>query len=248
MPYRIKGIFNSIIMKYKRILIKLSGEVLGGKQGFGLDQEALMFMISEIKKVIEHGAEVGIVIGGGNIFRGSELNSKGFSNKIKGDYMGMLATIINGIALQTAFSDTGIKSKLITAFHVDKVGEIFNQDKVLQYLKEGNITIFTGGTSNPLFTTDSAAALRAVEIKADALLKATKVDGIYSSDPFKYSDAIKYNTLTFNEAIDKQLKVMDLTAFTICRENKMPIIVFDSSIKDNLLNLVIQGNIGTLVY
>jgi uridylate kinase len=235
-------------MKYKRVLLKLSGEVLGGDQKFGISPDALAFYTQEIVSARNAGAQVAVVIGGGNIFRGAELVENGFTDPLKGDYMGMLATVINALALQTAFEKNDIKAKLITATHIDKVGELYHQDKVKAYMKEGYVLIFAGGTGNPLFTTDSAAAMRAIEIGADILLKATKVDGVYSADPMKDPSAERFEKITFDEVIAKQLKVMDLTAFALCSENKMPILVFDSSVKGNLLKSIETGSTGTLVY
>lgn len=234
-------------MKYKRALLKLSGEVLGGTKGFGISPEALLFYTNEIKTAIDAGAEISVVIGGGNIFRGADLVENGFSDPIRGDYMGMLATVINGLALQTAFEKAGIKVKLITATHVDKVGEQFHQDRVEAYLREGNVLVFAGGTGNPLFTTDSAAAMRAIEIGADVVLKATKVDGVYSSDPLKNPRAKRFDTITFDEVLARQLKVMDMTAFALCSENKMPILVYNSSVKGNLLRSIQKGDVGTII-
>ncbi|MBT3933499.1 MAG: UMP kinase [Bacteroidetes bacterium] len=234
-------------MKYKRVLLKLSGEVLGGSKGFGISAEALAFYSSEIKKAVDAGTEISLVIGGGNIFRGADLVDNGFSDPIKGDYMGMLATVINGIALQTAFEKAGIKTKLITASHIDKVGEMYHQDKVNSYLKEGFTLIFTGGTGNPLFTTDSAAAMRAIEIGADVLMKATKVDGVYDADPIHNKNAKRFETIGFDEVLKRQLKVMDLTAFALCSENKMPILVYNSAVEGNLLRSIEKGDIGTII-
>lgn len=234
-------------MKYNRVLLKLSGEVLAGKQNFGVENQAIEYFTDEIKSVVDQNVELGIVIGGGNIFRGAELIKEGFIDRIRGDYMGMLATVINGIALQGTLEKKGVKAKLITAFEVQKVGEPYNQEKVNQYLNEGFVVIFTGGTSNPLFTTDSGAALRAIEINADVLLKGTKVDGVYSDDPMKNPDAIRYDEVSFKEVLDKELKVMDLTAFALCKENDMPIMVFDVGQKGNLLKAVQNKTIGTIV-
>jgi uridylate kinase len=234
-------------MKYNRVLLKLSGEVLAGNQKFGVENQAIEYFTDEIKNVVDQNVELGIVIGGGNIFRGAELIKEGFIDRIRGDYMGMLATVINGIALQGTLEKKGVKAKLITAFEVQKVGEPYNQEKVIQYLNEGFIVIFTGGTSNPLFTTDSGAALRAIEINADVLLKGTKVDGVYSDDPMKNPEAIRYDEVSFKEVLDKELKVMDLTAFALCKENDMPIMVFDVGKKGNLLKAVQNKNIGTIV-
>jgi uridylate kinase len=234
-------------MKYKRILLKLSGEMLSGNSPFGIEPEALNYFTSEIKDLTNQNIQVGVVIGGGNIFRGAELEKEKMTDKLKGDYMGMLATVINGIALQSAFEKLGVHTKLITSFRVDKIGEIYNQDKVLKYLEEGYLIIFSGGTGNPYFTTDTAAALRAVEMKADLLIKGTKVDGVFSADPVKDPSAIKFDKVSFNEVFEKQLGVMDMTAITLCRENKMSIVVFDIHKKGNLLKIIKGEKIGTLV-
>ncbi len=234
-------------MKYKRILLKLSGEVLGGSQGFGIMQDALDFYTNEVISVAEKGIQTGVVIGGGNIFRGAELIGEGFIDRAQGDYMGMLATVINGIALETSLKNKGYKTRLITAFKIEKVGEHYNQNCVTRYLDEGYILIFTGGTSNPYFTTDSAAALRGAEIGADAILKGTKVDGVYSDDPVKKPDAEFFRKISFEEVIRRELKVMDMTAFAVCKENKIPIHIFNSTVKGNLLKLIQGGDVGTLV-
>lgn len=234
-------------MKYKRALLKLSGEVLGGTKGIGISPEAVSFYTNEIKIAVDAGAEISVVIGGGNIIRGAELVENGFADPMRADYMGMLATVINGLALQTAFEKSGLKVKLITATKIDKVGEQFHQDRVHAYLEDGNTLIFAGGTGNPLFTTDSAAAMRAVEIEADVLLKATKVDGVYSSDPIKDPDAERFDSISFTEVLNRQLKVMDLTAFALCSKNNMPILVYNSSLKGNLLRSIEQGDVGTII-
>jgi len=234
-------------MKYKKILLKLSGEVLAGSKGFGIDEEALLFYVNEISEVVEKGVKVAVVIGGGNIFRGANFSANFSINQVRADYMGMLATVINGIALCEAFRQKGFMCKHITAFYVEKTGEMYNHEKVMTYFESNNIIVFTAGTGNPLFTTDSAAALRAVELNCDVLLKGTKVDGVYTADPIKEADAQKYELVSFDEVIEKNLKVMDATAFAICREHKMPLIVYHAGIKGNL-NKIIQGvALGTLV-
>lgn len=235
-------------MKYKRILLKLSGEMIAGNKSFGIDNDSLYFFAEEIKSIYNKGIQLGVVIGGGNIFRGAELVLAGGIDKESCDYIGMMSTIINGIALQVALEKIGVPCKHITAFKIEKIGEPFNQAVVLNYLAEGKVLIFTGGTSNPYFTTDTAAALRAIEISAEAILKATKVDGVYSADPKKDLKATKYAVLSFDEAISKELKIMDLTAFTLCRENKMPLVVFDAHQKGNILRVIEKGDIGTLVH
>ena len=222
-------------MKYSRILLKLSGEALMGNRQYGIDNDRLKEYAEEIKKVTDLGCEVAIVIGGGNIFR------------VQGDYMGMLATVINGMALQGALEDAGIKTRLQSAIEMDKVAEPFIKRRAVRHLEKGRVVIFGAGTGNPYFTTDTAATLRAIEIGADVILKGTRVDGIYDSDPEKNSNAVKFNALTFEEVFEKDLKVMDMTAFTLSHENKLPIIVFDMNKENNLLKLVQGENIGTLV-
>lgn len=234
------------LMKYKRILLKLSGEALMGNLQYGIDNERLKEYAAEIKTVVEAGVEVAIVIGGGNIFRGVAGAAKGM-DRVQGDYMGMLATVINGMALQGALEDAGIKTRLQSAIEMDKVAEPFIKRRAVRHLEKGRVVIFGAGTGNPYFTTDTAATLRAIEIGADVILKGTRVDGIYDMDPEKHADAVKYNSLTFEEVYDKNLKVMDMTAFTLSHENHLPIIVFDMNKKDNLIKLVQGEPIGTLV-
>lgn len=233
-------------MKYKRILLKLSGEALMGNRQYGIDNDRLKDYAHEIKKVVEVGCEVAIVIGGGNIFRGLAGAAKGM-DRVQGDYMGMLATVINGMALQGALEDARIFTRLQSAIEMDKVAEPFIKRKAVRHLEKGRVVIFGAGTGNPYFTTDTAATLRAIEIGADVILKGTRVDGIYDSDPEKNADAVKYNSLTFDEVYEKNLKVMDMTAFTLSHENKLPIIVFDMNKDGNLLKIVEGDNIGTLV-
>lgn len=233
-------------MKYKRILLKLSGEALMGNRQYGIDNDRLKEYADEIKKVTDLGCEVAIVIGGGNIFRGLAGAAKGM-DRVQGDYMGMLATVINGMALQGALEDAGIKTRLQSAIEMDKVAEPFIKRRAVRHLEKGRVVIFGAGTGNPYFTTDTAATLRAIEIGADVILKGTRVDGIYDSDPEKNTDAVKYNSLTFEEVFEKDLKVMDMTAFTLSHENKLPIIVFDMNKENNLLKLVEGEAIGTLV-
>jgi len=235
-------------MKIRRILLKLSGEVLSGQNGFGIENDSLKYFSGQIKEVVDKGLQLGIVIGGGNIFRGAELIENGFLDQVQGDYMGMLATVINGLALQTSLEHSGLKCKLITSFEIGKIGEPYNQHKVLNYFEQNYVVIFSGGTGNPLFTTDSAAALRAIEIHADVLLKGTKVDGVYSSDPVKNPKANRFTSVSFDEVIEKQLKVMDLTAFTLCREHQMPIIVFDINKTGNLSKVIEDHSIGTIIH
>ncbi|MGL6129862.1 UMP kinase [Chryseobacterium artocarpi] len=233
-------------MKYKRILLKLSGEALMGNRQYGIDNERLQEYAAEIKKVVEKDCEVAIVIGGGNIFRGVAGAAKGM-DRVQGDYMGMLATVINGMALQGALEDAGIKTRLQSAIEMDKVAEPFIKRRAVRHLEKGRVVIFGAGTGNPYFTTDTAATLRAIEIGADVILKGTRVDGIYDSDPEKNANAVKYNSLSFDEVFEKNLKVMDMTAFTLSHENKLPIIVFDMNKDGNLVKIVEGENVGTLV-
>jgi len=233
-------------MKYKRILLKLSGEALMGKDNYGIDAERLSEYAEEIKSAKELGLQVGIVIGGGNIFRGLKGTSKGI-DRVQGDYMGMLATVINGMAIQSALENIGLKTKLLSGIGIDRICEAMSRRKAIEYLEQGNIVIISGGTGNPYFTTDTAAALRAIEIKADAILKGTRVDGIYTADPEKDKNAVKYDSLTFNEAYERQLNIMDMTAFTLCKENDLPIIVFNMNVKGNLKKLIAGDKIGTIV-
>lgn len=233
-------------MKYKRILLKLSGEALMGNRQYGIDNDRLKEYATEIKKVVDKGCEVAIVIGGGNIFRGLAGAATGM-DRVQGDYMGMLATVINGMALQGALEDAGIMTRLQSAIEMDKVAEPFIKRKAVRHLEKGRVVIFGAGTGNPYFTTDTAATLRAIEIDADVILKGTRVDGIYDSDPEKNADAVKFNSLSFDEVFEKNLKVMDMTAFTLSHENKLPIIVFDMNKEGNLESLIDGENVGTLV-
>ena len=232
-------------MKYKRILLKLSGEALTGDKKNGIDPEILLKYAGEIKKVYDLGIEIAIVIGGGNIYRG--FNNEYKIDRVQGDYMGMLATLINGLALQNTLENIGLPTRLQSAINVNKVAEPFIKRKALRHLDKKRIVIFSAGTGNPYFTTDSAAVLRAIEIEADVILKGTRVDGIYNEDPNKNSNAFKFETITFNEAISKGLKIMDTTAFTLSHENKLPIIVFDMNKKDNLLKVLNGEKVGTIV-
>lgn len=233
-------------MKYKRILLKLSGEALMGNLQYGIDNERLKEYATEIKNAVEAGCQVAVVIGGGNIFRGLSAAAKGM-DRVQGDYMGMLATVINGMALQGALEDAGISTRLQSAIEMDKVAEPFIKRKATRHLEKGRVVIFGAGTGNPYFTTDTAATLRAIEIGADVILKGTRVDGIYDSDPEKNSAAVKFNALSFTEVFEKGLKVMDMTAFTLSHENNLPIIVFDMNKAGNLLKIINGENIGTLV-
>ena len=232
-------------MKYNRILLKLSGEALVGDKAGGIDPEILIKYSNEIKKIYDKGVEIAIVIGGGNIYRG--FNNEYKIDRVQGDYMGMLATLINGLALQNTLENIGIPTRLQSAINVNKVAEPYIKRKALRHLDKKRIVIFSAGTGNPYFTTDSAAVLRAIEIEADVILKGTRVDGIYNDDPNKNSDAFKFEKITFKEAISKGLKIMDTTAFTLSHENKLPIIVFDMNLEDNLLKVLNGENVGTLV-
>lgn len=233
-------------MQYKRILLKLSGEALMGDRQYGIDPKRLSEYADEIKIVVDKGIEVAIVIGGGNIFRGVAGASNGM-DRVQGDHMGMLATIINGLALQSALEDKKVQTRLQSAIEINEVAEPFIRRRALRHLEKGRVVIFGGGTGNPYFTTDSAAVLRAIEIKADVILKGTRVDGIYTSDPEKDKTAVKFDTISFRDVLTKGLKVMDSTAFTLSHENELPIIVFDINKKGNLLKIVLGENIGTVV-
>jgi uridylate kinase len=231
---------------FKRVLLKLSGESLMGDKSFGLDPFMLAQYANDIKTIIDQGVQVALVIGGGNIYRGMNEKETGIE-RAQGDYMGMLATVINGIAMQSMLEKVGVQTRLQSAIKMDQVAEPFIRRRAIRHLEKGRVVIFGAGTGNPYFTTDTAGSLRAVEIKADAILKGTRVDGIYDSDPEKNPDAVKYHQITFTEAISKNLKVMDMTAFTLCQENHMPIVVFDMNTPGNL-NQIIQGaDIGTVV-
>lgn len=234
------------MMEYKRILLKLSGEALMGDQQYGIDPERLQDYAKEIKKVAQKGIEVAIVIGGGNIFRGLSGANQGM-DRVQGDHMGMLATVINGLALQNALENEGIPTRLQTAISINEVAEPFIRRKAIRHLEKGRVVIFGGGTGNPYFTTDSAAVLRAIEIKADVILKGTRVDGIYNSDPEKNKDAVKFDSISFTDVLNKGLKVMDTTAFTLSHENELPIIVFDMNTPGNLEKVVLGKKIGTIV-
>ena len=233
-------------MKYKRILLKLSGEALMGNKGFGIDTKKISSYANEIKSAIELGYEVAVVIGGGNIFRGVQVEGQGL-DRAQGDYMGMLATIINGMALQAALEKIKIQTRLLSAIKMEQIAESYIRRRAIRHLQKNRVVIFGGGTGNPYFTTDTAAALRAVEMQADAILKGTKVDGIFTSDPEINSSAKKYNEITFQEVYENKLKVMDMTAFTLCQENKLPIIVFNINKKGNLIKALEKDNEGTIV-
>ena len=233
-------------MKYKRILLKLSGEALMGDKQFGIDNDRLAQYAKEIKTIVDKGVECAVVIGGGNIFRGVQAEEGGME-RTQGDYMGMLATVINAMALQSSLESIGIDTRLQSAIELKQIAESFIRRRAMRHLEKGRVVIFGGGTGSPFFTTDSAAALRAVEVEADVILKGTRVDGIYTSDPEKNKEAIKFDSLSFDEVLKKGLKVMDTTAFTLSHENKLPIIVFDINVPGNLSEIVQGKNIGTRV-
>ncbi len=231
---------------FSRVLLKLSGEALEGKQGYGIDPERLFAYASEIHSVVAQNIQIAIVIGGGNIYRGLQGTGQGM-DRVQGDYMGMMATVINSLALQAALESLGVSVKLLSGLVIEPVCEAMGSRKAIHYLEQGHVVVIAGGTGNPYFTTDSASALRAVEIKADALLKGTRVDGVYSADPEKDPRAVKYDSLSFDEAYQKGLKIMDLTAFTLCKENNIPIIVFNMNEYGNLKRLIGGEKIGTIV-
>lgn len=233
-------------MKYQRILLKLSGEALMGDKQFGIDNARIMQYAQEIKDVWKKGVEIAIVIGGGNIFRGVQAEQGGME-RTQGDYMGMLATMINSMALQSALESAHVPTRLQSAIEMKQICEPFIKRRAVRHLEKNRVVIFGAGTGNPFFTTDTAASLRAIEIEADVVLKGTRVDGIYTADPEKDPTATKYDTVTFNEVYEKGLNVMDMTAFTLCNENKLPIIIFDMNKEGNLLKLVSGENIGTKV-
>ena len=233
-------------MKYKRILLKLSGEALMGQKQFGIDNDRLKQYAEEIKRVVDAGLEVAIVIGGGNIFRGVQAEEGGME-RTQGDYMGMLATVINSMALQSALESAGVDTRLQSAIELKQIAEPFIRRRAVRHLEKGRVVIFGGGTGNPFFTTDSAASLRAIEIDADVILKGTRVDGIYTADPEKDPTAERFETITFDEVYEKGLKVMDMTAITLCNENKLPIVVFDMNKEGNLHRLISGEDVGTLV-
>lgn len=235
------------MLKYKRILLKLSGESLMGTSPHGIDENRLIEYITQIKEVVNLGIRVGIVIGGGNIFRGVTGVKAGI-DRVRGDYMGMLATVINGLAIQSALQSAGVKARLLTAINMEPVSERYSKKTTCDALDNGEVVIFTFGTGNPYFTTDTTAALRGIEMEADVILKGTRVDGVYTADPEKDKNAKKYAQLTFDEAYEKGLKIMDLTAFTMCSENNLPIIVFDMNKEGNLLKVVQGEAVGTIIH
>ncbi len=234
------------MLKYKRVLLKLSGEALMGNAQYGITADMLQHYSLQIKEIIEAGCEVAIVIGGGNIYRGIQAEKSGIE-RVQGDYMGMLATVINGMALQSAIESVGVNTRLVSAIEMREIAEPYIRRRAIRHLEKKRVVIFSGGTGSPFFTTDSAAALRSNEIAADVLLKGTKVDGIYTADPRKDPTATRYSDLTFTRAISENLNVMDMTAFTICQENDMPIIVFDINEEGSLLKIIKGEKIGTLV-
>jgi len=233
-------------MKYNRILLKLSGEALLGKNSYGIDNDRLVVYAEEIKQIHKQGVEIAIVIGGGNIFRGL-TGSKDGIDRVQADYMGMLATVINGLALQNALERMDIPTRLQSAIKMESIAEPFIKRKATRHLEKGRVVIFASGTGNPYFTTDSAAVLRAIEINADVILKGTRVDGIYNKDPEKNKEAVKFDNIAFEETIKKGLKIMDTTAFTLSKENELPIIVFDMNTKGNLIRVIMGEKIGTKV-
>ena len=233
--------------KYKRILLKLSGESLMGQQQYGIDAVRLGEYAAQIKEIVEMGVQVGIVIGGGNIFRGLSGASKGF-DRVKGDQMGMLATVINSLALSSALTALGIKTNVLTAIRMEPIGEFYNKWRAIELLEAGHVVIMSGGTGNPFFTTDTGSSLRGIEIEADVMLKGTRVDGIYTADPEKDPTATKFTDITYDEIYTRGLKVMDLTATTMCKENHLPIIVFNMDVNGNLKKVLSGENIGTYVH
>ena len=233
--------------KWNRILLKLSGESLMGKKSYGIDETRLGEYASQIKEIAEMGVQIGIVIGGGNIFRGLSGTSKGF-DRVTGDQMGMLATVINSLAISSALKAIGMKASVLTAIRMEPVGELYARDRAIELLQQGTVVIIAGGTGNPFFTTDTASALRGVEIEADVMFKGTRVDGIYTADPEKDPTATKFDEITFDEIYNRKLKIMDLTATTLCKENNLPLIVFDMDTVGNLKKVVSGENIGTIVH
>lgn len=234
-------------MNYKRILLKLSGESLMGSKQYGIDENRLAEYATQIKEIAEMGVQIGIVIGGGNIFRGLSGASKGF-DRVKGDQMGMLATVINSLALSSALVAQGVKARVLTAIRMEPIGEFYNKWRAIELLEQGNVVIMSGGTGNPFFTTDTGSSLRGIEIEANVMLKGTRVDGIYTADPEKDPTATKFSEITYDEIYNRGLKVMDLTATTMCKENNLPIIVFDMDTVGNLKKVMSGENIGTLVH
>ncbi len=233
-------------MRYKRVLLKLSGESLQGDQGYGLSTKTLQSYAEQIASVASKGVEVGIVIGGGNIFRGLSGSQQGY-DRVKGDQMGMLATVINSLALHSTLEANGVKCKVLTSIRMEPIGEYYSKAKALELFEQGYVVIIAGGTSNPYFSTDTASALRGIEIEAEVMLKGTRVDGIYSGDPEKDPTAVKFDYITFDEVYERRLKIMDLTAFTLCRENNLSLVVFDMDTEGNLERLLAGEELGTKV-
>ena len=231
---------------YKRVLLKLSGESLMGDKEFGIKPSVLQYFAAEVSKVAELGIQIAIVIGGGNIYRGVAESTDGI-DKVTGDYMGMLATVINAMALQNALEKQGMHTRLLTAIKMEQIAEPFIRRRAMRHLEKGRVAIFGGGTGNPYFTTDTAASLRAIEIEADVILKGTRVDGVYDSDPEKNPNAIKYSKISFDDVIKKNLRVMDLTSITLCKENKLPILVFNMNKPDNFKKIILGEQLGTFV-
>ena len=231
---------------YNRILLKLSGEILAGKRGYGIDPSITSEICNKIKTVLDMGIEVGIVIGGGNIFRGISAAANGM-DRVAGDYLGMMATIMNSVALQSALENLGCNTRVMSALSITQLAEPYIRRRATRHLEKGRVVVFAGGTGNPYFTTDTAAVLRAIEINADVVIKGTKVDGVYTDDPMINSEATRYDSLSYKEVIEKELRVMDLTAVTLCKENKLPIIVFDISSKTGLVDIVNSISVGTTV-
>jgi len=233
-------------LKYKRILLKLSGESLMGKKGFGIDHNVLDFFSTEVKKVHDIGVQVGIVIGGGNIYRGLSASDQGI-DRVTGDQMGMLATMINSLALQNAIEHKGVYSRLMSAIHMEQIAEPYIRRRAIRHLEKGRVVIFGAGTGHPYFSTDTAASLRAVEVEADVIIKGTRVDGVFDSDPEKNSNALTYDNISYLDILKKNLRIMDLTAVSLCQENDLPMVVFNMDIPDNLLKLVNGENVGTII-
>jgi len=236
-----------MMVKYKRVLLKLSGESLMGEQQYGIDPIRLSDYAIQIKEAVDLGVQIGIVIGGGNIFRGLSGASNGF-DRVKGDQMGMLATVINSLALNSALTVAGVKSRILTAIRMEPIGEFYSKDKAIETLERGEVAIFSGGTGNPFFTTDTGSSLRGIEIEADAILKGTRVDGVYTNDPLKDPNAEKFTDITFDEIYARGLKIMDLTATTMCKENNLPIVVFNMDTIGNLIKVLKGEPIGTIVH
>jgi len=232
--------------RYRRILLKLSGEILAGERGFGIDPQKTIQIAEEIKSVFDLGVKISLVIGAGNIFRGIQAASKGM-DRVTGDYLGMMATVMNSIAVQDALESIGCDTRTLTAITISQIAEPYIRRRALRHLDKGRIVIVAGGTGNPYFSTDTAAALRATELEAELVVKGTKVDGVYNKDPVKFDDAVKYDSISFNDVLKNDLNVMDMTAFTLCRENNIPIRVFNINNQGNLKELILGSNIGTLV-